>query len=329
MAFIVPGVGVRRVMVMLAWAAVASASSPKSIWIDTDPSAAPGGHEVDDGIALLQAFGSPELAIRGVSIVFGNADLPTAGRLGEEIVRRFGPQSVRVHMGAAGAQDLGKETEATIALERELTQSHLTVLALGPGTNIATVILKHPELAERIDEIIAVASRRPGQLFKSGERQSVPFRDFNFEMDPEAFGALLRSKIPLTFVPWEISSRVWLTTRDIRAAAAKSAGMAWLLPAITDWLALWKREFGTDGFNPFDTLAVGYLVDRSDLTCGAFSAGIEMRPDDTRVNGTLAPVKPYLIVRESTVGSRAVTYCYMAKPGFKTDLLRRLASKRN
>ncbi|MCI0390199.1 MAG: hypothetical protein MOB07_15725, partial [Acidobacteria bacterium] len=42
-----------------------------AVWIDTDPSVAPGGHEVDDGFALIQAFHSPELEIRGVSVVFG------------------------------------------------------------------------------------------------------------------------------------------------------------------------------------------------------------------------------------------------------------------
>ena len=40
-----------------------------SVWIDTDPSMQRGAHEVDDGFALLQAFHSPELRIRGVSIV--------------------------------------------------------------------------------------------------------------------------------------------------------------------------------------------------------------------------------------------------------------------
>ena len=37
------------------------------VWIDTDPSVEPGGHEVDDGFALIQAFHSAELIIRGIS----------------------------------------------------------------------------------------------------------------------------------------------------------------------------------------------------------------------------------------------------------------------
>src|SRR5450759_180792 len=42
------------------------------VWIDTDPSVAVGGHEVDDGFALIQAFHSKEIAIRGISVVFGS-----------------------------------------------------------------------------------------------------------------------------------------------------------------------------------------------------------------------------------------------------------------
>ena len=95
---------------------LAAASRP--VWIDTDPSAAPGGHEVDDALALLQAFGSPELAIRGVSIVFGNADLVTASRIGRTVVKDFGPPSIHVFDGAASAADFDDERRSGEASDR-------------------------------------------------------------------------------------------------------------------------------------------------------------------------------------------------------------------
>jgi len=153
------------------------------VWIDTDPSVARGGHEVDDGFALIQAFHSPELAIRGVSVVFGNAPLDTAWPIGKEIVQRFGPKDLRVYKGAASGDDLGKETEASRALERDLRKERLNILAIGPVTNVATVLKLHPELAKNVIRIIAVAGRRPGQRFVSSPTQSQAFRDFNFEMD--------------------------------------------------------------------------------------------------------------------------------------------------
>ena len=73
------------------------------VWIDTDPSVALGGHEVDDGLAHIQAFHSPELEIQGISAVFGNAELPRTFSIAKEIVSRFGPTGLNVYEGASGA----------------------------------------------------------------------------------------------------------------------------------------------------------------------------------------------------------------------------------
>lgn len=313
-----------RILILLAAiASLANAQKRIPVWIDTDPSVAPGGHEVDDGIALLQAFASPELDIRGISVVFGNADLATASRIGREIARKFGPKNVAVYDGASGATELGWETEASRALATELGRTRLTILALGPATNVATAVRNHPDLAKRIDRIVAVAGRRPGQHFRSGPSQKTPFRDLNFELDPEAFRILLASRVPLVLAPWEISSGVWLNREELQAAAARNPAMGWMLPAATDWLDLWKREFGARGFNPFDALAVGVLVHRQSLKCERLSATIETAPDDTATS-QLAPDKPYLLVRPSPGVQATVTYCSAAHPDFKSDLLRRL-----
>lgn len=311
---------------LIAWQLAAQQRTP--VWIDTDPSVAAGGHEVDDGIALLQAFASPELEIRGISIVFGNTALPSATRIGREIVRRFGPPGARVYAGAAGKQDLGRPTEASRALAAELERSRLVILALGPVTNVATVVRNHPGLVQRIDRVIAVAGRRQGQSFLSGPSQKAPFRDLNFELDPESFRTLIGAGVPLVLTPWEISSKVWLTREELEAAAARNPGVRWMLPALYDWLALWKREFGADGFNPFDTLAVGYLARRNALECEEFSVAIEAAPDDT-ARARPAPEKPYLVVRPPAAGKPAVTYCHTASSEFKTDLLLRLNRGRN
>lgn len=293
------------------------------VWIDTDPSVAPGAHEIDDGIALLQAFHSPEIAIRGVSIVFGNADLPAADRIGREIVTKFGPRGLPVYTGAAGANGISLETAAVRALTAALKREPLVILALGPATNVAAAVKRHPELAGRILEVVAVAGRRPGQRFTAQPPDGPAFRDFNFEMDPDAFQILLDSNVKLTFAPWEVSSKVWLTRADIEALAAKDAGMKWIEPAALDWLEMWRTKFGTSGFNPFDALAVGRVVDRPTIQCSEMSMRIERGPDDTGAGGD----KPYLVVREPAKGRR-VTYCHTPLPEFKVQLLRRLGAAR-
>ena len=73
----------------------------KVVWLDVDPAVLRGGHEPDDGLALLQSFHSPELEVRGVSVVFGNSALEQGYPNGQEIVKRFGPKGLEVYNGAA------------------------------------------------------------------------------------------------------------------------------------------------------------------------------------------------------------------------------------
>jgi inosine-uridine nucleoside N-ribohydrolase len=313
---------------------VAAAQSVTAVptWIDTDPAVGVADRDVDDGFALLQAFHSPELAVRGVSVVFGNAPLAQAWPIGLRIVGRFGPRTVRAYRGSANAADLGTENAATRALAAALTREPLVLLVLGPATNIATVIRNRPALRARIVRIVAVAGRRPGQRFTTGTTNPRGHRDFNFEEDPEAFRVLLASGVPLTFAPFEISSKVWLKQPDLDAIARADAKSKWIVEPARRWLGLWTRTFGVDGFNPFDTLAVARITSPSQLTCEMLPARIDVLADDVteaQVRGTTVARKPYLLVsREFGPSAPAVEYCYEVSESFKADLLRRITAGR-
>lgn len=316
--------------VTLSLAVVAlGAQSPVAVWIDADTAVGVPDRDVDDGIALLQAFHSPELQIRGVSIVFGNAPLAQAWPIGQEMVRRFGPRGLRAYRGASGASELGVETEASRALAGALSRERLTLLALGPATNVATVVRNHPDLAARIDRVVAVAGRRPGQRFTTGAVNPNGHRDFNFEEDADAFRVLLASRVPITLAPFEISSKIWLGEADLDGLAGGGAGARWIAPPARAWLGLWKRTFSVDGFNPFDTLAVARITSPSMLTCETLPSRIDVLPDDAteqRMQGTNVKEKPYLLVSSAfPAPARPVEYCYQAAEPFKADMLRRVA----
>lgn len=269
--------------------ATQAASEARPVWIDTDPSIRPGGHEVDDGFALIQAFHSPELAIRGVSLVFGNAPLDVEIPIGREIVELYGPPGLDVSIGAASGDDLGETTEASVALANALRQERLTILALGPGTNVGTVLLQNPELADQIVEVIAVAGRRPGQSFVTGDLANGPHCDCNFDKDTESFQVILDAGVPLTLAPWEISSKVWLRTAELDRLEQAGAGAQYLVSPARDWLALWNERYGVDGFNPFDTLAVGYLTTSETIMCDTLPVEIVDGLDDQAVAAGQAP----------------------------------------
>jgi pyrimidine-specific ribonucleoside hydrolase len=296
-------------------------AKPIPVWIDTDPSISSGPREVDDGFALIQAFHSPELVIRGVSVVYGNAPFEQAWPISQEIVRKYGPPGLPVYAGAAEAVHLGEETDASRALAEALRKEKLTILALGPVTNVATVLKNHPDLAARIEAIVAVAGRRPGQHFTTGTRPHRPFRDFNFERDAAGFQVLLDSGAPLVLAPWEVSSKVWLKEADLQRLAAGKPATQWLVAPGRDWLAMWREKFDVDGFNPFDTLAIGYLTSPGLIECEDLPAEIRTLPDDASEQ---PKTKPYLLAAKEIATKRLVRYCHTPKPAFKDDLMARL-----
>ena len=322
----------RNVGVMIVAAACVAvisgrAQEPVAVWIDTDPAIGVPDRDVDDGVALMQAFGSPELNIRGVSIVFGNAPFDRALPIGRDLAGKFGPSGLVVTAGASSAEALGIETDASRALAAELRRRPLTVLALGPATNVATVLKNHPDLASRMVRIVAVAGRRPGQKFTTGTTNVLGHRDFNFELDPEAFRVLLSSGVPLVLAPFEISSKVWIESADLdRLATGPPAARALVAPSRA-WLALWRRRFTVDGFNPFDTLAIGLVASPAGFVCEVLPIEIQTLPDDVTdpaMQGTAGGRKPYLLASAASTSPTRASYCSGPPPGFKADLMRRL-----
>ena len=301
--------------------------------MDVDPSTAPGGYALvinDDGLALVQAFHSPEVVVRGVSAVFGNADLDETYPVARQVVDRFGPPSLGVFAGAASGADLGVETDASRSVAAALRRERLTVLSLGPVTNVAAVVRNHPDLHGQIEQIIVVAGRRPGQRFVASTTTSEPLMDLNFELDASGFQVLLDSAIPIVLAPFEISSKVLLTEREMDRLQAGDEAARWLAQPAGDWLAWWKKRFSVDGFYPFDTLAVAYLTSPDWLTCEDLPVEIQSHPDDVKVPsmGDGAPTKPYLVVSAQLASARTVTYCHDVNPAFRDDLMERLLRRR-
>ena len=95
-------------------------------------------------------FHSAALTVRGVSVVFGNAPLDESFPIAQHLVKDFGPPRLRTFRGAGSAGQLGTETEGSRAIAAALRRERLTILMLGPATNVATVLRNHPELAQRI-----------------------------------------------------------------------------------------------------------------------------------------------------------------------------------
>ena len=122
----------------------------------------------------MMALRSPELNIRGISTIFGNTKGETALQIAHQVVRQLGgvSRSNRTPPIYKGSHSSGspewKSTQASEAIAAILRQEKLTIIAQGPLTNVATVIVNHPDVVRNIDRIVMVAGKRPGNLFHPG-----------------------------------------------------------------------------------------------------------------------------------------------------------------
>lgn len=278
---------------------------PKRIIIDTDIALGQRHRDVDDGLAIVMAAGSPDLTIEAITLTYGNDSLDNVKQSMNRLATQMEGFSIQAVRGAGSASDLGKKSEATEKIIQTLNEDKATIVAIGPLTNIASALMLEPIIAERIEEIVMVAGRQPGQRFLTGNHdKSHP--DLNFERDPEALKFLISSKVPITLAPFEVSSKVWVT-RDVleKVTQNDTALSKYLVEHCSRWLEFWGNTFSTpllkvEAFNPFDTLAIAWLTDRDLLSWSPVEIAVEIDNydlTDTVMQGTGSPAKPYLHAR--------------------------------
>ena len=241
------------------------------LWIDTDAACGRDAHtDPDDCLALLALVQAAGDRIAGVSAVAGNAPLDATQRT----------------LRALAAQLDGIPVRSAAELRKALEAGPLTVVALGPLTNIAAALHGRPELASKVTQLVAVMGRRPGHLFHPTEGASGAmllghgpvFRDFNFDQDPDAAARVLALDIPITLVPYDAARHFEITAADLDRLAARGGAYAWVAERSRAWLAFWQKDIGRNGFYPFDLLAAVYVLSPERFRCARVLAGIAKDP---------------------------------------------------
>ncbi len=287
----------------------------KNIWIDTDLSVGMKRHaregycDVDDGFAVLQLMKSEKVNIKGMSAVFGNTLIENAYSLCQYMSKEFATYPIPVYKGAGQAIDLKnvETNEAVDALAQSLQQQKMTIMAIGPATNVGLLLLKYPELKAQIEEVVLVAGRRkPTDYFAIGT-QGNRARDLNFDLDNNAFRVMFEHEVPVTLCPFEISNKVWLQQADLDRLSKGDAGAKWLAEHSKPWLQQWLNQ-SAKGFNPFDVLASHYLIAPEDIISEPLNARLEIHIDDTIKENDKSVFKQYLLC-DKGIGY-SVTYCY-------------------
>jgi purine nucleosidase len=200
--------------------------APRRIILDCDPG-------VDDAVALLLAFAAPDaVKVEAITTVIGNVmlDRTTANALrirdlagrGDIPVYAGCPRPIMapierrqsVH-GGDGLGDIGlpapvsaAEAEHAVDTIIQLVRDNpgeITLCPIGPMTNIALALIKAPDIAPLIPEIVFMG----GSAFRPGN--STPTAEFNFMIDPHAAQIMLTAGIPLTMFGLDVTAQALIT----------------------------------------------------------------------------------------------------------------------
>jgi purine nucleosidase len=206
------------------------------IVLDTDLAMGEPGSEIDDGFALALACADPELELELVTTVNGNTDVETATLLSIELAGRLGRPDLPVVRGAAAPllrPDRARQASQAIREAYGHHQAHpghaaeeivklvmanpgeITVVAIGPLTNIAVALSLEPMLATTVREIVVMGGKFLGQTLDS----RMP-GEFNIWVDPEAAYAVLRSGAKLRLVGLDVTLQVRLTREHVEQMRA-------------------------------------------------------------------------------------------------------------
>ena len=252
----------------------------EKIIIDTDPGQ-------DDAVAILLALASPELKVLGITAVAGNVPLPLTELNARKILELAGRTDVPVFAGCdrplrrqlVTAEHVhGKtgldgielpqpavSTQQTHAVDfiidtlRNEPEATVTLVPIGPLTNIAEALRRAPDIATRVKRIVIMG----GAYFEVGN--ITPAAEFNIYVDPEAARDVFASGVPLVVLPLDATHQA-LTSRDwveqMRALPNRCG------PAVASWTDFFERfdreKYGSEGAPLHDPCTIAWLL-RPDL----------------------------------------------------------------
>jgi purine nucleosidase len=248
----------------------------RKIIIDTDPGQ-------DDAVAILLALASPELDLLGITCVAGNVPLPLTSRNARIVCELAGRPEVKVFAGCDRpmkrqlvtaehvhgktgldgidlpdpAMPLQKTHAVDFLIEtlRREPAGSVTLVPIGPLTNIATAMARAPDIVPRIERIVLMG----GAYFEVGN--ITPAAEFNIYVDPEAAAIVFGAGVPITMLPLDVTHRALTTRPRVEAFRALPGRVG---PAVAGWTDFFERfdkdKYGTEGAPLHDPCTIAWLL---------------------------------------------------------------------
>src|SRR6266567_2194529 len=262
---------------------------PFRVVIDTDPG-------VDDALALLLVMRSPELKIEAITPVAGNVPLELSLPNALRMVEIAGRTDIPVAVGAKapllrrlvtaayahGENGLGGAVfpepkikpvaEPAAKFISQIVRKYpgeVTLITIGPLTNIATALNMDSELARIVKSLVMMGGSLSGGNI-------TPAAEFNVYVDPEAARIVFQSGIPITMVGLDVTRKTSLTEDHVRVLEAAHTPVSEAAATIARNAIHHNRERGfLAGPNMHDSLAVAGFLDPSILQFQDYYVDVE------------------------------------------------------
>ena len=271
------------------------AAEPRKVILDVDPGA-------DDAMAILLALNSPEIEVRALTVVAGNVVVDQGVENALKLVSLAGRCDIPVARGAAkplaqklttaeffhGANGLGNvelpapgckpDARPAADLIVELINRYpneITLVPVGPLTNIALALRKDPSIAAKVKEVVLM-----GGSIAGGNATAVA--EANIYNDPEAARAVFGAGWPLTMVGLNVTERTLFTRAHLGQLEREEGPQARFAAGVLAFLVGLAESLGGEGTPMHDPLAVGAVIDRTLITTRDMRVEIETRGEFTR-----------------------------------------------
>jgi pyrimidine-specific ribonucleoside hydrolase len=250
---------------------------------------------LDDALAIILAMRSPALNVLGLTCVMGNVEidkvvantlkvLDVLDAANVPVARGMGRPMLEAQLNAKGVHgedglgNLGLPAStrqpapehAVEFLRRTLTAAGMpvTLIPLAPLTNIASLLVQHPEVQAKIGQIVLMGGA-------SGRGNATAVAEFNIRQDPEAADIVLRSGLPIVMYTLDVFRQVTFTRAEAEAFIQSDRPAAQLSGRLLAFMMdNFRREEATIG----DAGAVASVIEPAGLTT-------EQRPVRVELNG--------------------------------------------
>ncbi len=267
----------------------------KKIIFDTDPGS-------DDAMALMLALNSPELDVRAITVVPGNVpakqgldnalrmaslanrcDIPVAGGAQHPLFQKL--ITAEFWHGKNGLANVELppskcKVDARFGPDLIIEMVHaapheITLVPVGPLTNIALAVLKDPSIVPLVKEVILMGGSITGGNVTAAAEANI----FN---DPEAAQIVFQAGWPITMVGLDVGDKALFTRKHLAQLGKTHGPMNDFIYQVADYLIGLSEKFGQAGTPMYDQLAVGVAIDATLVTAPPMHVDVETRGEFTR-----------------------------------------------